>query len=423
MSAGPALAGASQSGARRLALAQFGLLAVFVIALPLAEGPKNIAAALFALAWLLQVAWLRDPGGRWDRFDTAFAALLGAALLAAWQGGYRGGLSDVVRIVLLAWLVKRSGLAAAAGVQLLLAAGAALWLALLIGLADYARRASLFLELPSVGHVNQSALYIALLAAAAFAWALQRAPDSRLARVAVTLSAAGFAAGLFVSGSRAALLAYGVFVAGFSLLWLARALRDRLARRRLLAVLAAGALLLAGLLAVARFLPADPVMGTIGAKLTDSRSMPIRMAHWRLAEEGWRARPWFGFGPDAFHTLRPEQACQWRAAQGKDCDPAAYLPASHVHSLYLAAAVERGAVGVAALLLLLGVWGWTLVRSLRTEAARPLWAASAAGLVVVAVGGLFNTTLRVEHGSLALLMLALWLAAARVERGAAGPDA
>jgi O-antigen ligase len=320
--------------------------------------------------------------------------------------------------VLFAWVLKRSALTWDEARRILLAACAALWVGLAIGLFDYARRAEMYLELPSVGHVNQSALYIALLAAATYAWTLQRGFASARERWFVGLSAVVFGASLLITGSRAALLGYGAFVAAFTLAWLLFGPAvDARARRFALGVIAAAAVLVGGLLSIARFLPADPVQVTIGDKLTDQRSMPIRMTHWRLAYEGWRARPWLGHGPDSFRTLRPEQACQWRAQRGQDCDPAAYASTAHAHSLYLATLAERGTLGLLALLLLFGTWGWTLLQSMRREIASPLWAASAVALAVVAVGGSFNTTLRVEHGSLALALLALWLA---VRRRAAG---
>jgi hypothetical protein len=68
---------------------------------------------------------------------------------------------------------------------------------------------------------------------------------------------------------------------------------------------------------------------------------------------------------------------------------------------------------VAALATLLALWLWSLVERRGQALSSPLWVGSAAGLVVVAVGGLFNTTMRVEHGSLALLLLGLWLAGRR----------
>lgn len=413
MAVDSALASAEAAPARRLRQAQWLALLLFVLALPLVEGPKNIAAALVLLLWLARLAVTRDAGGPWDAFDTAFAALLAAGLAAAFVGGYRDGLSDVVRIVVLAWVVKRSALGERAAVGLLLAAGAALWLALMIGLIDYGMRRSLYLELPSVGHVNQSALYLALLGATALAWTLQRAWSTPREQFAVMASAVLFILSLLITGSRAALLAFGVWLLVFGALWLRYALRSREQLRTLLVVAAVGAVLLGAFLSAARFLPADPVQVTIGAKLTDNRSMPHRMAHWRMAVEGWRERPLFGFGPDSFHTLKPEQVCTWRQARGEACTPDDYSPASHAHSLYLATAAERGGLGVVALLSFLALWAWALARALPAERTSPLWAASTVALAVVAVGGFFNTTLRVEHGSLALLMLALWLASRR----------
>ncbi|HET8745218.1 MAG TPA: O-antigen ligase family protein, partial [Ramlibacter sp.] len=153
-------------------------------------------------------------------------------------------------------------------------------------------------------------------------------------------------------------------------------------------------------------------------KIGTTLSMHIRVQHWRIAAEGWRQRPLLGWGPDAFHTLSVDDVCAWRTARGEPCDRERYTTAPHAHSLYVSTLVERGVLGLLALAVLLGTWAWTLLRSAASAAQSPLWVASAASLAVVVVGGLFNTTLRVEHGSLALLWFALWVAADRRARTA-----
>jgi hypothetical protein len=68
-------------------------------------------------------------------------------------------------------------------------------------------------------------------------------------------------------------------------------------------------------------------------------------------------------------------------------------------------------VGVLSLLVLVVAWGASLLRSTATAGVSWLWPASAAGFMVAFIGGTFNTTLRVEHGSIAVLFFGLWIAA------------
>lgn len=396
------------------------MLALFVFTLPLAEAPKNWAAGLFILFWALHAALARDLGGRWDRMDTALAAVFASVALSAWFGDARTMPANT-RLLLVSWLVLRTPLSERDGGRLIGAACAGLLVALVAGAVPYLRGQEAFLELPSVGHVNQSALYIAIVAAAALGWWLQarlghQSAPGAWSPVGLGPWAALFVLGLLVTGSRAAILAAALAAAAIlAAVYLQRpAARDH----RLLVRLA---LVLAILLAVAVALGA--LSGRSENKLTltemfRSESVEMRVQHWRIAWEGWLQRPWLGWGPDSFQNLRIEEICRWRALRGEGCDPDQYHTATHAHSLYAATLVERGVVGLGALAVLLGTWGGALLRGRGSAAASPWWVASAAAFVVVLVAGLWQTTLRVEHGSLALLALGVWWAGERARRAA-----
>lgn len=387
------------------------LLCLFVLVLPLAEAPKNIAAVLCMLLWVLRAAASREFGGSWDRFDSAFLFMFGSAALSAWAAGYAGDLLGIVRVLGVAWVAKRVALSERQRMILLAVACVALAVSIAIAAVPFLQGRRPFLELPSVGHVNQSGLYIAVLACSALGWALQGLRWGPRWFALSGASALLFGVALLVSASRAAILAYLVFLGGALVMLLLRSQHSARSRRLLLRVVlslvAAGALVL--------------VLGKIYPHLSGNKLQPShwinadsvdhRMQHWRLAMDGWRQRPWLGFGPDAFHQLDPQQVCGWRRQRGEACELAEYSATTHAHSLYFSTLVERGLVGIAALACLLSLWLWALLKEARRGMSSPLWVGSAAGWTVVAVGGLFNTTLRVEHGSLALLLLGLWLAA------------
>ena len=192
----------------KLRAALLVLLGLFLFSLPLAEAPKNIAVGLYLAVWCSRAAATGDFGGRWDRFDTALAGMLGSAMLSAYAG-YVTDLSGVGRLLAMTWLVKRTPFAQRQGRQLMAVACAGLVIGLAIAVAPFMRSSRTFLELPSVGQVNQSALYIAVLAVAGFGWWRQGVaawPEAWLRRL-VTASAAIFGLGLLVSASRAAILA------------------------------------------------------------------------------------------------------------------------------------------------------------------------------------------------------------------------
>jgi O-antigen ligase len=395
----------------RLQQAMLALLAFFVFALPLVEAPKNIAAGIFVAAWAWRAAITRDLGGRWNPIDTAFALMLASAL-ASGLAGYAGDVSGVFRVFLLAWVVSRSRFDEQRFAVLAGAACLGLLVALPFAAIPFLRGTRQFFELPSVGQVNQSALYIAILTASAFGWWLQGARSGQAGRrrAGLALCATVFCAALLVSASRAAWVACAVAVA-LIVACVAMKGRDAALRR----VLARTALTLGGLaVLVAGLTTWAPNLSD--HKLTPDRiastfSMSNRMQHWRIGVEGWRQRPWLGWGPDGFQRVTVQDVCGWRTQRGETCNPKLYVATKHAHSLYVATLVERGVLGVLALALFMAVWAWTLVRSAGTAAASPLWVASAVGLVVALVGGFFNTTLRVEHGSLAVLWFGLWIAA------------
>jgi O-antigen ligase len=398
---------------QRLRHAMLLLLALFVFTLPLVEAPKNLALALYLVVWCARALVSGDFGGRWDRFDTGFAVLLGSAMLSAY-GGYTGDISGVGRVVGVAWLVKRAPFSGKEGRFLAAAACLGLLVALPVGAIPFILRKTQFLQLPSVGHVNQSAIYMALLAAAAFGWWLQgaHAGQGGWRRWGLGACATLFGTALLVSASRAAILG-GAAAALVVLLTVgvgnAAAGGGRVLRRAAL-VFAGVAAVVIGVAVLAPQLSAEKLTP---AELVHTKSMASRMQNWRLAYEGWRHRPFLGHGPDAYQQIRVSDVCAWRAERGQDCDPSRYLSAPHAHSLYVATLVERGLLGAAALALFVGLWAHGLIRSIRTAPVSGLWIGSAVALVVVTVVGLFNTTLRVEHGSLALLWMALWVAAQR----------
>jgi O-antigen ligase len=409
-----AAAVAAPSSARledKLGRALLVLLALFLFVLPIFEAPKNVAAVLFLVVWCARAAVTRDLGGPWNRYDTAFLLVLASAT-ASGLAGYAGDVKGVYSVVLLSWLVSRSPLGQREFRPLALAACLGLLLAIPDAAWNLLRGNKMFFELHSVGQVNQSALYMAVLAPAATGWWFQlaRSGERGFARTGFAVSAAVFWGALLISASRAAILGAGVGVLGIlgCIAWQTRHgdIRKLLVRAGVtLAVLVA---LVASLVA---WSPGMSDHKLDPDRIVSTYSVASRMEHWRIAYESWKERPWLGWGPDSFKFFTVDDVCQWRAHRGEGCDRELYARTTHPHNLYLATLSERGVVGACALLLLFGLWAWSLLRNVRTSATAPYWVASASGLAVVVVGGMFNTTMRVEHGVIALGYFALWIAA------------
>jgi O-antigen ligase len=388
-----------------------GLLLALCFFLPLAEAPKNLLWLAYLVVWAVNRIRSRDAGGPWDRWDTLFALWIASGFLAAAFAGLHKsewrGAGDLLRYASILWLVKRGGYSA----RELRALLTALVLSAVVGLAyGYLRiwaGAGLTgkLQLHSVGHVNHTALYIAIMLGVCTSWLFARWQRWNLARrllaAAVELLVL---VSLVVTESRGALAVGLALVLLLALAWWPR-------WRVPLAASAAGAFLVVALAVVLHL----EVVRKHEQNVIDQNVLAFRDAIWRTSLAAWERYPLFGVGMDNYSAISLEEVRRWRTEAGKDFDPKRYSIWPHAHSLYANTLAERGAVGLAALAAVLLAWLAALVRRRparsHADAEALFWGASASSWFVTAVGGAFNTTLHHEHGILATLLLGIWLCA------------
>jgi O-antigen ligase len=383
-------------------------LAGLLFFLPLLEAPKNICWLAFVLLWLGRAAFAGAGwGGRWQHGrDLPLAALLAAAsltcLFAAPFPSQWGEIGDVLRYVLLGALLARSQtsdrqenlLLGSTLLGTLLAAGIGWWQWKISGVKGV-------LELHSVGHVNHSAIYLAMVALGTLAMLLTRSRAWPLwQRAGLTLALLAQSWLLLTGESRGALLA---FVGAAAVLALLTVRRGR-------AWVLAG--LIGTVLAVLAWQPylIDKTLTQWREQQTTTSSYRVELA--RTALTALRAHPVTGIGPGNFRLATPEQTSAWLAAEGASYEPARYYHAGHSHSLYFNTLAERGLLGAAALLLLAAIWLrrlWQAPAAL-SPAAAGRWGIGLAGFAGVFAAGLFNTSLHHEHGLLAMFAFGLLLA-------------
>lgn len=368
---------------------ELGLLLALCFFLPLYEAPKNLAWAGYVVVWLANRAAARDFGGRWDLWDTLLALWVASGFVVAAGAGlhaneWRGAL-DLVRYGTVLWMLKRSRLSERETLWLLgtLVASALIGLAIVamqIWLGKHER-----LELNSVGHVNHTAIYLALVLGVCASWLFAGA------RILITGAATAIIlAALFVTASRGALGAGLIAVFALSAAWW----------RRSRWPVVCSAILLVATVVVALFGSAG-VFEKQRSQIEAGDVLNYRDRVWRIAIHGWEAHPWFGVGMDNFVLLTRAEQEPYRSL----------FP--HAHSLYLNTLAERGVVGAAPLAAVLIAW---LVALVRWRPARDspqidwlLWGSAASAWIVTCVAGLVNTTLHHEHGLLVALLLGLWL--------------
>lgn len=404
--ASPSVASASADSHRRT---EFWILAGLLFTLPLFEAPKNILWVLYVLVWLGRRARTRDFGGPWDAWDTLIAALIASAALSAIFSGLHhkewNGALDVLRYGSVLWLLKRSRFDER---EL-----AVLWGALAFGavaalLHGYWRLEVTgkrrFLELKSVGHVNHSAIYLAILlggAVSVVAAYWRRLGPSARAGTAMLLTL--FAVSLFVMQSRTAIGTALALVVLLGVAWWPRS--------RVIAV--ATLLAVAGVMAVAVLSSVD-VVKKHEERAAEGNVLAYRTQIWNTARAAWERFPLFGVGMDNYSAIEPDAVRQWRAEAGKPFDERTFIVKSgHGHSLYYNTLAERGTVGFAALAAVLLAWVWRLARRYPgrggDERGWALWGGASSAWFVTVVAGVGNTTLHSEHALLAVTFLGLWL--------------
>ncbi len=391
------------------------LLVVLAFVMPLWEAPKNLLVVAYLVTWLVNRTRTGDFGGPWDRWDTLIALWIASGFAVAAGSGIHAqewhGALDIVRYGSILWCLRRSretvwtGFAVVLSLALGTAAGLAwgYWAWTL----DSKRY---FVELHSVGHVNHSAIYTAMVLGATAslvfaAWGRLRVPMRAGGIVALLY----FMFFLVKMQSRAAL---GVGIAVVVVLGLAW-----YPRKRLFAGLAV-AIVLAVTASLIVFRP-----DVVAKHLTDVQNQNVlafRDQIWRTALAAWRQFPVFGVGMDNFSFISRERVAGWASARGDAFDDSSFFFTSHGHSLLFNTLAERGTAGTAVLALVLAAWLASLVRGYPGanggEAAWLAWGGGASAWLVTVGAGFANTTLHHEHGLLAAMLFGLWLAHEKTAR-------
>lgn len=405
---------------RLLTQAEFILLCLFSIALPLVEAPKNIFWGLFLLLWLGNSLRQRNFGQLSRGWDLLFACLIAAPLLSIAASSYAPQwkeMGDIAGYVSLGWILARSRMTVEQLKWLL----ACLIGATLVGVVqgywvlqmDPKRE---WLQLNSVGHVNHSALYaagIGVIAAGVAACGARKA--GRRAWLLGIASAIFMFGAMIVFASRGALVAYLAGALPVLLLVPGIQLRRVLPIAASILVVGLGIGLLADKLISGnegRTLVSKTMIGLQSGNLSSYRLQAVN-----TAIEMLRKYPLTGVGAANFSAVSPEELGAWVKARGQNFDRDAYFFSSHAHGVYANTLGERGLLGISTLLMLMLAWARLQLRTKpRADSDTTLvlaWSMGAAGWSVVFVGGLFNTTLHHEHGMLAMVCLGILLSESR----------
>ncbi len=387
------------------------------LTLPLVEAPKNLFCVLFCLVWLFNRLRTHSFGGPWRGWDTLIGLWLASGFVVAagaaihhneWEGAF-----DLVRYGLPLWCLSRAGYQRANYLLVFGALIASTLIGLAWGYADVASGRRYWLELNSVGHVNHSAIYLAIMLGATLGlciayWRTMR----QTVRAACLISVVIMTGSLIIMASRGAFGAAVIMVLLITAGWLPRSRSAAIMLALTTVLIAAGTLL-----------SHSPVMQKNSDSIRLAGVLSNRDKIWRTAWEEWRRHPVFGVGMDNYSLIDAPHFDAESQARGEHFDPDQIQFYPHAHNLLLNTLTERGLVGTLPLTAVLMAWAYSLWRRRPQPRSAALgcatWAAALSALAVTLVAGMANTTLHHEHGILCAILLGLWLDQSRPEHSAA----
>lgn len=390
---------------------ELALLVGLLAALPMFEAPKNVFWVFYALAWLVNRARRRDFGGAWDGWDTLIFGWIASSYSIAFFAGQPNdewdGANDILRYASVLWMIKRSRYTPAQLNLLLRTAVGATLVALAWGLWSWlGTRQNPALELNSVGHVNHSAIFLAIAFGIAISSLLASSRQNRVFLLIGVTAVIALGAGVFLSASRGAVLALLLLVLLLGLVF----------TRRSPWIFAIVLLMSSTSLTIA-YITKIEVVTKQQVNYAANNTLSYRDAIWNTALVLWRKYPWFGVGMHNFDQATSEETRSWATEQGKHYDAREYMNSSHAHSLYFNALAERGTVGSMILAVVLIAWIVTLLRALPLRNDDYIywaaWGGAFSAWFVTVVVGFVNTTLHHEHALLASIALGIFLAAQR----------
>lgn len=132
--------------------------------LPTLEVPKNIFSFLLVTSWVVIAKKNNDWGGKWLIIDTIFLLWIFASIFVSINAVvvYQfsgGGYTDIMRFVLIAWVLSRTIFSKEKLVQLALIALIAVLISLIF---SYYEGHGELKGLNSVGHINHTAMYLVI---------------------------------------------------------------------------------------------------------------------------------------------------------------------------------------------------------------------------------------------------------------------
>jgi O-antigen ligase len=388
-----------------------------IIALPTSEALKNLLLFLSLVLWLLTTTWEEKTRKKISSVELVFLLVITTSLLSSLPA-YLGadntavihGLSDTIRIFIFSWILYRENLSEKD--VSILSVSVFFSLAISIGYSFFFGKYNP-IELHSVGHINHTAIYLAIVFGLAWSWLLaiyaSQLRNRRLLFAAILAVLPIIAYLLQQTSARGALLPLMLFVF-FSPVLLLRT--HRATAYVFLVLILTGTFLLSG----------KPLWNEFESILSfdiGSRDSTLKTSFIIFLES-----PWIGIGPNNFSAYDDIKTLTRISTEHGLALGQLYTDGGHGHSLYGTWLAERGVIGMITIFVLGWVWAHLLYTS--RPSARPtyltdmaLWGGSASAWTLIFIGGLFNTTFHHENAILAMALFSMWMSLPRTKNSGA----
>lgn len=387
---------------------ELAFLSFFILALPSLEAPKNFFLAGFILTALWNQLQIKNRES-WGIWDSVFFIYIGSAFLSAVFAGFAPGdewrsFRGMLLTTAFGWLItripfKKNEISWLFGLAIFATIPPLIWgmieLKLLHTKTD--------LELHSVGHVNHSAIYLAITYGALLSYILStwRSHDL-INRTMLILLNLFMLYGLILGQSRGA-LGIGLFLTGLLILCMPNT-------KKIKCIL----IVFFSLIIAFMFVFKANVIEKHQSNQKASNVLAFRDVIWNTSIEAARFYPIFGIGNGNWKYIQIQQIKNSVESRNEPFNENHYLTGvGHSHNLYLMALVERGILGFIALIAFMLIWVQTLFRNSPTPKTSPQnnlsWGASLSAWIVTFGVGLVNSTFHHEEALLALLLLSIYL--------------
>jgi O-antigen ligase len=380
-------------------------LSLMLLSLPSLEAPKNI----FLAAFIVTSIWRQFKTKlNWNLWDSIFLIYISSAFLSALFAGFGPGdewigFRGMLFWSIFGWTVGRANYSSKEITWIFWVAILSTLPPLAWGLIEYmAIHTKNSLQLHSVGHVNHSAIYLGIILGAALSVSLSVWPGKNLLKKLglIALPVLFFIA-IIIGQSRGV---FGVTLIRSSLIIL------MIPNSKKIKVLAFT--IFAIVLALMPAMQAG-IIEKQQASQNNNNILSDRNRVWAAGIEAARIYPFLGIGNGNYHHITLDKIQASVESRGDVYNPDNYLTNSHGHNLYIMAFVERGILGLMALLIFMGGWLFVLIKNYsvlkKSDQGSYLWGASLSAWIITCGVGFVNSTFHHEHAILALLFLGLHL--------------